>query len=69
MAKNYTVVVLDLRGLGDSSKPLTRYDGNTTAEDVYHLVTQLGLEEKIYLVGHDVGAQTVHRILNADSDN
>ena len=29
LAKNYTVIVPDLRGLGDSSKPTTGYDGNT----------------------------------------
>ena len=27
LAKNYTVIAPDLRGLGDSSKPLTGYDG------------------------------------------
>jgi pimeloyl-ACP methyl ester carboxylesterase len=26
---NYTVIAPDLRGLGDSSKPVTGYDGNT----------------------------------------
>ena len=50
LAKNYTVIAPDLRRLGDSSKPLTRYDGNTTAEDVYQLVPQLRLGQKIYLV-------------------
>jgi pimeloyl-ACP methyl ester carboxylesterase len=34
LAKNYAVIVPDLRGLGDSSKPLTGYDGNTTREDI-----------------------------------
>jgi hypothetical protein len=34
LAKNYTVIVPDLRGLGDSSKPLTGYDGKTVAEDI-----------------------------------
>ena len=29
LAKNYTVIAPDLRGLGDSSKPLTGYDGKT----------------------------------------
>ena len=42
LAKNYTVVAPDLRGLGDSSKPFSGYDGNTTAEDIYQLMTQLG---------------------------
>ena len=27
LAKNYTVIAPDLRGLGDSSKPSTGYDG------------------------------------------
>ena len=59
LAENYTVIVPDLRGLGDSSKPATGYDGNTTAEDIYQLVNQLGFNE-IFLVGHDVGAQTAY---------
>jgi pimeloyl-ACP methyl ester carboxylesterase len=59
LAKNYTLIVPDLRGLGDSSKPTKGYDGNTTAEDIYQLVNQLGFN-KIYLVGHDVGAQTAY---------
>ena len=59
LAENYTVIVPDLRGLGDSSKPATGYDGNTTAEDIYQLVSQLGFNE-IFLVGHDVGAQTAY---------
>jgi pimeloyl-ACP methyl ester carboxylesterase len=28
LAKNYTIVAPDLRAFGDSSKPLTGYDGN-----------------------------------------
>ena len=55
MAKNYTVIVPDLRGLGDSSKPASGYDSNTTAEDIHQLVTQLGFND-IFLVGHDLGA-------------
>ena len=35
LAENCTVIVPDLRGLGDSSKSVTGYDGNTTAEDIY----------------------------------
>jgi pimeloyl-ACP methyl ester carboxylesterase len=60
LAKNYTVIVPDLRGLGDSSKPFSGYDGNTTAEDIYQLMTQLNLEQKINLVGHDIGVQTAY---------
>ncbi len=60
LAKNYTVVAPDLRGLGDSSKPLTGYDGKTTAEDIYQLISQLGFNKPIFLVAHDVGAQTAY---------
>jgi pimeloyl-ACP methyl ester carboxylesterase len=42
LAKNYTVIAPDLRGLGDSSKPLTGYDGKTVAEDIHQLVAKLG---------------------------
>ena len=34
LAQNYTVIAPDLRGLGDSSKPPTGYDGKTVAEDI-----------------------------------
>ena len=54
LAKNYTVIAPDLRGLGDSSKPTTGYDGKTLAEDIHQLVTQLGFNT-IFLVGHDIG--------------
>ena len=59
LAKNYTVIAPDLRGLGDSSKPVTGYDGRTTAEDIYQLVSQLGFN-KIFLVGHDFGVQVAY---------
>ena len=59
LAKNYTVIAPDLRGLGDSSKPPTGYDGKTVAEDIYQLVTQLGFKT-IFLVGHDWGTQVAY---------
>src|SRR5919112_2455882 len=59
LAQNYTVIAPDLRGLGDSSKPPTGYDGKTLAEDIHQLVTQLGFNT-IFLVGHDIGAFVVY---------
>jgi alpha/beta hydrolase family protein len=59
LAKNYTVIAPDLRGLGDSSKPPTGYDGKTLAEDIHQLVTQLGFKT-IFLVGHDIGTQVAY---------
>lgn len=69
LANNYTVIVPDLRGLGDSSKPVTGYDGNTTAEDIYQLVSKLGLGQKIYLVGHDVGVLTAYSYAASHPNN
>ena len=62
LAKNYTVIGPYLRGLGDSSKPSTGYDGKTTAEDLNQLISQLGFK-KILLVAHDIGAQTAFHML------
>jgi alpha-beta hydrolase superfamily lysophospholipase len=59
LAKNYTVIVPDLPGLGDSSKPTTGYDTKTVAAYIHQLVTQLGFKT-IFLVGHDVGAAVAY---------
>jgi pimeloyl-ACP methyl ester carboxylesterase len=68
LAKNYTVIAPDLRGFGDSSKPITGYDGKTTAEDIYQLVSQLGFNQ-ILLVAHDVGSQTAYSYAAAHPNN
>jgi pimeloyl-ACP methyl ester carboxylesterase len=68
LAKNYTVIAPDLRGLGDSSKPASGYDGNTTAEDIYQLLSKLGFNN-IYLVAHDVGVQTAYSYAAAHPNN
>jgi haloacetate dehalogenase len=54
LAEQYTVIVPDLRGLGDSEKPMSGYDKRTMATDVRELVTQLGYD-KVGVVGHDWG--------------
>ena len=69
LAKNYTVIVHDLRGLGDSSKPVTGYDGKTTADDIYQLVSQLGFNQPILLVAHDIGSQTAYSYAAAHPNN
>jgi pimeloyl-ACP methyl ester carboxylesterase len=69
LAKNYAFVAPDLKGLGDSSKPPDGYDGNTTAEDVYQLVSQLGFNKKINLVGHDIGVQTAYSYAASHPNN
>ncbi len=54
LAEHYTVIVPDLRGLGDSAKPLSGYDARTVAADIHGLVQQLGYS-RIFLGGHDIG--------------
>ncbi len=54
LAERYTVIAPDMRGLGDSSKPLTGYDARTVAADIHGLVSQLGYSS-IFLAGHDLG--------------
>ena len=59
LAAKYTVIAPDLRGLGDSSKPLTGYDKRTVAGDIHELVERLGFE-RVSLVGHDHGAAVAY---------
>jgi pimeloyl-ACP methyl ester carboxylesterase len=59
IANNYTVIAPDMRGLGDSEKPLTGYDKKTIAEDIYQLVKKLGYG-KIYIVAHDWGGPVAY---------
>jgi pimeloyl-ACP methyl ester carboxylesterase len=59
LAQRYTVIAPDMRGIGDSSKPLSGYDKRTVADDIYQLVRKLG-HEKIFLVGHDWGGPTAY---------
>jgi hypothetical protein len=47
LAKSYTVIAPDLRGLGDSSKPLTGYDGKTQLAKV-SLQSMCGLEANVF---------------------
>lgn len=59
LAKHYTVIAPDLRGLGDSDKPASGYDKRTVAEDIYQLIRSLGFE-RIFLVGQDYGGSTAY---------
>lgn len=59
LAKHYTVIAPDLRGLGDSEKPESGFDKRTVTEDIYQLIQQLGFS-RIFLVGHDYGGSTAY---------
>ena len=54
LAKDHTVVVPDLRGLGLSSLAEGGYDKKTQAGDVHGVLTTLGIKNAV-IVGHDIG--------------
>ncbi|HEX5749975.1 MAG TPA: alpha/beta hydrolase [Archangium sp.] len=61
LAERYTVIVPDLRGAGESSKPAEGYTKKQMAEDIYQLVRQIGfVDQPIHLVGHDIGMMVAY---------
>jgi pimeloyl-ACP methyl ester carboxylesterase len=54
LAKDHTVVVPDLRGMGLSSIPEGGYDKKTQAGDIRGVLAALGIEHAV-VVGHDIG--------------
>ena len=66
LAQEFTVIATDLRGYGDSSKPLgepdhCNYSKRIMARDQVEVMSQLGYEE-FNLIGHDRGARVAHRL-------
>jgi pimeloyl-ACP methyl ester carboxylesterase len=54
LAKGFTVIAVDLPGLGRSGPPPKGYDGASLAAQIHGLAQALQLERP-YLVGHDFG--------------
>ena len=66
LARDFTVVVPDLRGYGDSGKPHgdpehLNYSKRAMAQDQVEVMQELGFES-FMLVGHDRGARVSHRL-------
>jgi pimeloyl-ACP methyl ester carboxylesterase len=59
LAKRFTVVAVDLRGIGGSVATAGGYDAANMAEDVHQLAKHLHLED-VYVVGHDVGGMVAY---------
>ena len=54
LADRYRLIAPDLRGFGDSGKPIGAFGPQDHASDLLALLDELGIE-KIGIVGHDVG--------------
>jgi haloacetate dehalogenase len=66
LAKHFSVVALDLRGYGDSSKPAdganhAGYSKREMARDGVEVMERLGFE-RFAVVGHDRGGRVAHRM-------
>src|SRR5271168_4229429 len=59
LAKNHTVIIPDLRGMGRSSHPVAGYDKKTQAGDIRAVVTVLGFDHAA-VVGHDIGTMVAY---------
>jgi len=72
LAQEFTVVVPDLRGYGDSSKPPDGdnhfgYSKRATAQDQVEVMQHLGFKQ-FAVVGHDRGARVAHRLARDHPD-
>lgn len=59
LAKSFTVVAVDLRGMGGSSVATSGFDAPNLAEDIRQLTEKLGLDRP-YVVGHDIGGMVAY---------
>ena len=58
LARDHTVIVPDLRGLGLSSKPAGGFDKKNQARDMSGVLDALGVQ-KVDIVAHDIGNMVV----------
>ena len=59
LSKHFTVIAPDLRGVGESGKPVNGYDKKTMANDIHELVKKLGYKN-INIAGHDIGLMVAY---------
>ncbi len=59
LAKTNTVVAPDLRGFGETDKPLEGYDKKTMAQDIHALAAALGYQH-VRIAGHDIGLMVAY---------
>jgi pimeloyl-ACP methyl ester carboxylesterase len=59
LARDYTVIAPDMRGVGDTERPIDGYEKRSMAEDLHALLGHLGVGP-VLLAGHDFGAAVAY---------
>jgi pimeloyl-ACP methyl ester carboxylesterase len=59
LSKQFTVIAVDLRGVGGSAASVSGYDTANMAKDIHELAEQLHLEH-VYVAGHDIGGMVAY---------
>lgn len=67
LAREYTVIAPDMRGVGDTERPVTGYEKRAMAEDLRALLEHLDLGP-VFLAGHDFGAAVAYAYAAAYRD-
>ena len=67
LAQHYTLIVPDMRGYGDSSKPETGYEKHIVAEDLHQLLQSLDVN-RYYAAAYDMGVPVAYALAAAHSE-
>jgi len=67
LMRDFSLIVPDLRGYGDSEKARSGFDKKTMARDISELAASLG-HSRYCVMGHDRGARVAHRLAMDYSD-
>ena len=64
LSKKFTVIAVDLRGIGGSKATLAGYEKANMAEDIHQLIVHLKLR-RVYIAGHDIGGMVAYAFLRS----
>ena len=67
LVDRYTILLPDLRGFGDSGRPLTGYGTTAVGPDLQAVLDDAGTK-RVTLVGHDIGAVVAYFFAAANPD-
>ncbi len=67
LAKDYRVIAVDTRGMGETTRPESGYDTENAARDISALMEKLGVAH-YSVIGHDVGMWIAYPLAVQNSD-